>query len=91
MDLSIIIPLLNESESLDELHDWILNELKTVSIKNEIIFIDDGSIDNSWEKIQKLNKINKNTKGIRFLKNYVDLYTDIFGRNVFVWLFNNNG
>ena len=70
MDLSIIIPLLNESESLDELHDWILNELKTVSIKYEIIFIDDGSIDNSWEKIQILNKRNKNTKGIRFLKNY---------------------
>ena len=61
MDLSIIIPLLNESESLDELHDWILNELKTVSIKYEIIFIDDGSIDNSWEKIQILNKRNKNT------------------------------
>ena len=70
MDLSIIIPLLNESESLDELHDWILNELKTVSIKYEIIFIDDGSNDNSWEKIQILNKKNNTTKGIRFLKNY---------------------
>ena len=55
MDLSIIIPLLNESESLDELHDWILNELKTVSIKYEIIFVCDGSPDDS-ERIFLINE-----------------------------------
>ena len=70
MDLSIIIPLLNESESLDELHDWILNELKTVSIKYEIIFIDDGSTDNSWNIIKDVTKKVHNTRAIRFLTNY---------------------
>ena len=47
MDLSIIIPLLNESESIFELHNWISKELKNITLSYEIIFIDDGSSDNS--------------------------------------------
>jgi len=70
MDLSILIPLLNESESLNELHQWILNELNNDKISYEIIFIDDGSLDDSWEKIKLLHQSNLNTIGIRFFKNY---------------------
>ena len=51
MNLSIIIPLLNEAESLPELHGWILTELNATDLTFEIIFIDDGSSDNSWEEI----------------------------------------
>ena len=70
MDLSIVIPLLNESESLDELHQWISISLKAHHYQYEIIFIDDGSSDNSWEIISQLAKKYPSTKGISFLKNY---------------------
>ena len=56
MNLSIIIPLLNEAESLPELHGWILSELNATNLTFEIIFIDDGSTDNSWEEIEKLQE-----------------------------------
>ena len=70
MDLSIIIPLLNEAESLPELHSWILNVLQPTGISYEILFIDDGSTDSSWEVICALNQQNKSTQGIRFSRNF---------------------
>ena len=69
-DLSIIIPLYNESESLSELSSWIANVLDNSELDYEIIFIDDGSTDSSWEKIQSLQLDNKNIKGISFRRNY---------------------
>ena len=70
MNLSIIIPLLNEEESLQELHSWIVSVMKNNSYSYEIVFIDDGSTDNSWSIIEKLATENPNVKGIRFLKNF---------------------
>lgn len=70
MNLSIIIPLLNEEESLQELHDWIVSVMKTNNYSYEVIFIDDGSTDNSWSIIERLSHENPNIKGIRFLKNF---------------------
>lgn len=70
MDLSVVIPLLNEQESLEELHDWISKVMISNQFSYEIIFIDDGSTDNSWKVINKLSTENKNVKGIRFLKNF---------------------
>nr|WP_297308546.1 glycosyltransferase family 2 protein [uncultured Flavobacterium sp.] len=70
MNLSIIIPLLNEEESLPELHAWIVRVMKANNFSYEILFIDDGSTDNSWKVISNLSKENENVKGIRFQKNY---------------------
>jgi glycosyltransferase involved in cell wall biosynthesis len=70
MNLSIIIPLLNEEESLTELHEWIISVMKTHHYSYEIIFIDDGSTDRSWNIIERLSIENPNVKGIRFLKNF---------------------
>ena len=70
MNLSIIVPLLNEAESLPELHQWILDELKSTNLSFELIFIDDGSSDNSWEEIEKLHQFHNTTYGIRFSKNF---------------------
>ncbi len=70
MNLSIIIPLLNEAESLSEIHQWILIELATTDLSFEIIFIDDGSTDNSWEEIEKLHSSHETTLGIHFPKNF---------------------
>jgi len=70
MNLSIIIPFLNEAESLPELHQWILDELKSTNLSFELIFIDDGSSDNSWEEIKKLHQSHSSTYGIRFSKNF---------------------
>ncbi len=69
-NVSIIIPLLNEEESLGELHQWIVKVLKKEELSYEIIFIDDGSTDNSWNVIQRITKLDSNVKAIRFLKNY---------------------
>lgn len=70
MNISIIIPLLNEEESLTELHDWIVHVMQSNHFLYEILFIDDGSWDRSWEIITQLGKTNPNVKGIRFLKNF---------------------
>lgn len=70
MQLSIIIPLLNEEESLTELHNWIVSVMQSNSYSYEIIFIDDGSTDNSWNTIQKLAVENSSIKGIQFNRNY---------------------
>ena len=70
MNLSIIIPLLNEQESLPELQQWIVKVMTTHNYSYEVIFIDDGSTDESWQIIEKLSKENTNVKGIRFLTNF---------------------
>ena len=70
MNISVVIPLLNEEESLKELHDWIVSVMQSNSFSYEILFIDDGSTDKSWEVIVSLSATNPNAKGIRFLKNF---------------------
>ncbi len=70
MNISVVIPLLNEEESLKELHDWIVSVMQSNSFSYEILFIDDGSTDNSWQVISILAESNTNVKGIRFLKNF---------------------
>lgn len=70
IDLSIVIPLLNESESIGELFNWLKLVLDKQKIEYEIIFIDDGSTDDSWQIINKIGLQNEKVKAIRFLKNY---------------------
>jgi len=70
LDLSIIIPLLNEEESLPELEDWIHRVVTENGYTYEIIMVDDGSTDDSWKVIQKLHAKNSSVKGIRFRRNY---------------------
>ena len=70
MNISVVIPLLNEQESLNELHDWIAKVMRSNHFSYEIIFIDDGSTDNSWQTIESLVEKDTNVKGIQFLKNY---------------------
>lgn len=70
MQLSVVIPLLNEEESLKELHHWLSEVLEANGFSYEIIFIDDGSTDGSWEVIETLSRKHKSIKGIRFHQNY---------------------
>ncbi len=70
MNLSIVIPLLNEQESIRELHDWIVSVMVANNYSYEIIFISDGSTDGSWNIIENLSIENPNVKGIDFLKNF---------------------
>ena len=70
MQLSIVIPLLNEGESLNELYNWIASVMQSNSFSYELLFIDDGSTDNSWEIITALSQQDTNVKGIRFNRNY---------------------
>ncbi|MEN9336484.1 MAG: Dodecaprenyl-phosphate galacturonate synthase [Bacteroidota bacterium] len=70
MNISIIIPLLNEQESLPELHKWIKKVMDENQYTYEVLFIDDGSTDQSWNVIEGLCQENPNVKGIRFFRNY---------------------
>jgi len=70
MNISIVIPLLNEQESLPELCKWIEKVMQSHNFSYEILFVDDGSTDQSWNTILKLSKTNSNIKGIKFLRNY---------------------
>ncbi|HLP65381.1 glycosyltransferase family 2 protein [Flavobacterium sp.] len=70
MNLSIVIPLLNEQESLPELHSWIVKVMNENNFSYEVIFIDDGSTDDSWNTIERLSAEDSNVKGIQFLRNY---------------------
>lgn len=70
MNLSIVIPLLNEEESLPELCAWIKTVVDAEQFSYEVILIDDGSTDNSWEVIQTIAKENRFIKGIKFQRNY---------------------
>ena len=70
MDLSLVIPLLNEDESLPELTAWIEKVMTEHNYTYEVIFVDDGSTDNSWKVIQELRAKNPHIKGIKFQRNY---------------------
>lgn len=70
MDISVIIPLYNEEESLPELHAWIRRVMQANGFTYEIIFINDGSTDNSWGIIEELRSKDENVHGIKFRRNY---------------------
>ncbi len=70
MNVSLVIPLLNEAESLNELHDWIVSQMQANAYTYELIFVDDGSTDESWQIIESLSKSNTSVKAIRFKRNY---------------------
>lgn len=70
MQLSIVIPLLNEEESLEDLHAWIASVMQSKHFSYEVLFVDDGSTDNSWTIIERLSKTDSNVKGIRFQRNF---------------------
>src|SRR5437870_428668 len=70
MDLSIVIPVIDEAESLPELTEWIEKVMKENNYSYEVIFVDDGSSDNSWSVIEKLGQSNSRIKGIKFQRNY---------------------
>lgn len=70
MDISVVIPLLNEEESLQELYAWIAKVMQSNSYEYEVLFIDDGSTDTSWNVIEKLSSEHTQVKGIRFQRNY---------------------
>ena len=70
MNLSILIPLLNEEESLKELYTWIIKVMQENNYTYEIIFLDDGSTDNSWAIIEGFAHKNPHVRGVRFMKNF---------------------
>ncbi len=70
LDISVVIPLLNEAESLPELHAWLVRIMQQNAYTYEIIFVDDGSTDNSWEVIKALKAENPAVRGASFLRNY---------------------
>ena len=70
MDISVVVPLLNEEESLPELCAWIERVVTSNNYTYEVILVDDGSTDDSWEVIKQLSLTNNNIKGIRFRRNY---------------------
>ena len=70
MDISVIIPLLNEEESVPELAGWIEKVMLENKFSWEVIFVDDGSSDNSWQVIEQLSAKNPNFRGIKFRRNY---------------------
>ena len=70
MNLSLVIPLFNEEESLQELSDWIARVCTANNFSYEVLFIDDGSRDGSWKKIEEIAGKNPNMKGIRMRRNY---------------------
>lgn len=70
MDISVVIPLYNEAESLPELHAWIKRVMDANRFSYEIIFVNDGSTDRSWDIIEELSKSNPEVKGIKFRRNY---------------------
>ena len=70
MDISVVIPLYNEAESLPELEAWIERVMKENNFTYEVIFVNDGSTDNSWEVIEELQQKNPCVRGVKFRRNY---------------------
>ena len=70
MDISVVIPLYNEEESLPELFDWIHRVMTANGFSYEVIFVNDGSTDNSWDTVRKLRQEHSEVKGIKFRRNY---------------------
>lgn len=70
VDISVVVPLYNEEESLQELTDWVRKVCENHGLSHEMILIDDGSKDGSWAKVEKIAAVNSNVKGIKFRRNY---------------------
>ena len=70
MDISIVVPLYNEEESLPHLIEWIERVMRENNFSYEVLLIDDGSKDNSWAVIEQLSQKNPNVKGVKFRRNY---------------------
>ncbi len=70
LNVSLVIPLYNEAESLPELHAWIVRVCKQENLTYEVLLLDDGSSDSSWEIIQRLRQQDPNVRGFRFRTNY---------------------
>lgn len=70
MDISLVIPLYNEAESLPELTEWITRVMNANKFSYEILFINDGSTDNSWKVIEELSAKDEHIKGVKFRRNY---------------------
>lgn len=70
MDISVVVPLYNEEESLNELNDWIEQVMQSNHFSYEVIFVDDGSSDSSWQVVENIAKVYSPVKGIRFRRNY---------------------
>ena len=70
MDISVVIPLFNEDESLPELYSWIERVMNDNHFSFEVIFVNDGSTDRSWEVIEELSKQSEHVRGIKFRRNY---------------------
>ncbi|MDC0092623.1 glycosyltransferase family 2 protein, partial [bacterium] len=70
MDISVVIPLLNEQDSIEELNDWIVSVMQSNHLSYEILFIDDGSSDKSWDVIKNLRAKNSRVIGLKFSKNF---------------------
>lgn len=70
MDISVVVPLFNEEESLPELYAWIERVMHANNFTYEVIFVNDGSTDGSWQVIENLQKEHSNVKGIKFRRNY---------------------
>ncbi|MEJ2003465.1 MAG: glycosyltransferase family 2 protein [Cyclobacteriaceae bacterium] len=70
IDVSIVVPLYNEEESLSELFEWISRVMKAHGFTYEVIFVDDGSTDKSWQIVQQLRERNREVKGLQFNKNF---------------------
>ena len=70
LQISVVIPLYNEAESLPELHDWIVRVMQENNFTYEILFVDDGSDDGSWEVIQSIAHRNPEVRGFKFVRNY---------------------
>ncbi|MEJ2594284.1 MAG: glycosyltransferase, partial [bacterium] len=70
MDITVVVPLYNEEESLKELNDWITKVMRDHQFSYEVIYVDDGSGDGSWKIVEQLAVEHKPVKGIRFRRNY---------------------
>ena len=70
IQISVVVPLYNEDESLPELHDWICRVMKENNFTYEVLFINDGSTDESWSVIEELKIKDSNVRGVKFQRNY---------------------
>ena len=70
MNISVIIPAKDEQESIPELSQWISRVMQEHGFSYEVIFIDDGSVDQTWQEIQRMNLLNPSIKGIKFNRNF---------------------
>ena len=73
MDISVVVPLYNEEESLAELYAWIAKVMDEHSFSYEVIFVNDGSTDGSWNEIMRLSEADSRVKGIKFRRRTVQM------------------